>query len=379
MDTKDKNIRYQRQIILNELGLYGQHKLLSSKVLVIGAGGLGCPALQYLSAAGVGQIGIVDFDVVEISNLHRQVLYSMSDIGKPKAEAAARKIIAFNPEIQTDAFIVQLTNKNALEFIRNYDLVIDCSDNFYTRYLVNDACVILEKPLIYGAVMRFEGQVGVFNMVGKDAKSKANYRDLFPAPPDFLSAFSCKEVGVLGVVPGIIGTMQAAEAIKIISGVGTPLCNKIISYNILNNSFFEFSVLAKAKETGTFPRNESQFLSFDYNILCSQPADPGEISIDEFNKIRSTENITIINVCEKDEQPIWDGFEFIQHPLSNFTTSLQTISLKDKIVLFCRSGKRSLKALKLLKDAFPDCNAYSLKGGMNAFVESEYKTPISHD
>ncbi|HRG53040.1 MAG TPA: HesA/MoeB/ThiF family protein, partial [Bacteroidia bacterium] len=146
MDTKDKNIRYQRQIILSELGLSGQHKLLSSKVLVIGAGGLGCPALQYLSAAGVGQIGIVDFDVVEVSNLHRQVLYSMSDIGKPKAEAAARKIIAFNPEIQTDAFIVQLTNKNALELIRNYDLVIDCSDNFYTRYLVNDACVILEKP-----------------------------------------------------------------------------------------------------------------------------------------------------------------------------------------------------------------------------------------
>lgn len=378
MDTKDKNIRYQRQIILSELGLSGQHKLLSSKVLVIGAGGLGCPVLQYLSAAGVGQIGIVDFDVVEVSNLHRQVLYNMSDIGKPKAAAAASKIIAFNPEIQTDAFIVQLTNKNALKCIRNYDLVIDCSDNFYTRYLVNDACVILEKPLIYGAVMRFEGQVGVFNMAGKDAKIKVNYRDLFPIPPDSLSTFSCREVGVLGVVPGIIGTMQAAEAIKIISGIGTPLCNKIISYNTLNNSFFEFSVLPKAKEIGTYPVNESQFLSFDYNVLCSQPADPGEISIDEFNKIRSTENITIINVCEKDELPVWNGFECILHPLSNFTISRHTISIKDKIVLFCKSGKRSLKALKLLKDVFPDCIAYSLKGGMNAFIQSEYKTPIHH-
>ena len=379
MDTKDKNIRYQRQIILSELGPSGQHKLLSSKVLIIGAGGLGCPALQYLSAAGVGQIGIVDFDVVEVSNLHRQVLYNMSDIGKPKAEAAASKIIAFNPEIQTDAFIVQLTNKNALKFIRNYDLVIDCSDNFYTRYLVNDACVILGKPLIYGAVMRFEGQVGVFNMAGKDAKSKVNYRDLFPVPPDFLSAFSCREVGVLGVVPGIVGTMQAAEAIKIISGIGTPLCNKIVSYNTLNNSFFEFSVLPKAKEIGTFPRNESQFLSFDYDVLCNQPADFEEISIDEFNKMRSTEDITIINVCEKAELPTWNRFKCIHHPLSNFTISLQTISLKDKIVLFCKSGKRSLKALKILKDVFPDCIAFSLKGGMNAFIESEYKTPIHHD
>ena len=206
--------RYQRQIQLKEIGQLGQDKISNAKVLVIGAGGLGCPALQYLTAAGVGTIGIVDFDVVEMSNLQRQILYTVDDIGQSKAITAARKLNALNPEVKIEVYNVQITNKNALEIIENYNLIIDGSDNFATRYLINDACMLLDKPLIYGAVLRFEGQIGVFNWTDETTNNKTNYRDLFPKPPDLDSAISCNDVGVLGVIPGIIGTMQATEALK---------------------------------------------------------------------------------------------------------------------------------------------------------------------
>ena len=362
MESKN---RYARQILLKEFGEAAQKKLLNAKVLVIGAGGLGCPALQYLAVAGVGNIGIVDFDVVDLTNLHRQILYSMEDIGKFKALAAAKKLSSLNPEIKIQSFNFQFTNRNALKLISEYDLVIDGSDNFITRYLVNDACIILDKPLVYGAVLRFEGQIGVFNLEDIVSKNKTNYRDLFPEPPDPLSIFSCNEVGVLGVLPGIIGTMQALEAIKIITSIGKTLCNKIISYNALNNSFYDFEIVPTNNDTIPFPKTESDFLNFDYEWFCN--SNSNQISAYEFEELRMNEKLTIIDVREIDELPFVDEFLFTHIPLSKFESSISQISIENKIVVFCNSGSRSLKAVNSINEIMPDCIAYSLKGGIEAW------------
>ncbi|MBD0294073.1 MAG: HesA/MoeB/ThiF family protein, partial [Flavisolibacter sp.] len=218
MVSNEHNERYQRQVILQEFGEAGQQKLLQAKVLVIGAGGLGCPVLQYLAAAGVGVVGIADDDIVSLTNLHRQVLYSMSDIGKSKVERAAAILRQLNPDIEIIPYHLRLTNKNALDIITAYDIVVDATDNFPTRYLLNDACVLLSKPLIYGAVSKFEGQVAVFNGVGSSGEKSVNYRDLFPVPPQEDEVPNCAEAGVLGVLPGIIGSLQAGEVIKLITG-----------------------------------------------------------------------------------------------------------------------------------------------------------------
>ena len=354
--------RYARQILLDEFGEAAQEKLLSAKVLVIGAGGLGCPALQYLVAAGVGNIGIVDFDVVDLTNLHRQVIYSMEDIGEFKALAAAQKLNALNPEIQIHSFNLQLTNKNALELISGYDLVLDGSDNFATRYLVNDTCVLLDKPLVYGAVLRFEGQVGVFNMEDNLTKYKTNYRDLFTEPPNSSLTISCNEIGVIGVLPGIIGTMQALEAIKIITGIGQPLCNKIISYNALNNLFYDFEVMPSNISTKLFPTTELEILNFNYDWFCNSIGI--QISIDEFDTLRTNEKVTIIDIREKDELPYIDEFSHINIPLSEIETCISQISFENKIVVFCNSGARSFKALNTINKIRPNCISYSLKGGI---------------
>jgi adenylyltransferase/sulfurtransferase len=374
MKTSNTYQRYQRQIILPEFGTAAQEKLFEAKVLVIGAGGLGCPALQYLSAAGVGTIGIIDFDTIELSNLQRQTLYSFDDIGKSKAQTAAEKLNALNPEIQILSFNVKLNSKNALKVIGEYDVLVDGTDNFSTRYLVNDACVLLGKPLVYGAVLRFEGQVGVFNLADKNTNIKTNYRDLFPEPPDPASSPSCNEAGVLGVLPGIIGTMQATEAIKIITGIGKPLCNTIISYNALNNVFYEF-VISPSKEMNLFvPKSKEEFEKFDYDWFCGQHQQLHEITPKEFDLMRTQEKIDIIDVREVDELPKVNEFIFMQIPLSKFEESINDISTKNKIVVFCQTGKRSLVAVKMLNERFPECSALSLKGGI---LEWKKQQPIS--
>jgi adenylyltransferase/sulfurtransferase len=367
MIPSNKYQRYQRQILLDEFGTAAQEKLFQSKVLVVGAGGLGCPALQYLSAAGVGTIGIVDFDVVELTNLQRQTLYSVEDIGKSKAPTAAEKLKAFNPDILFHIYTIKLDSKNALELIRDYDLVIDGTDNFATRYLVNDACVLLNKPLVYGAVLRFEGQVGVFNLADKDTNIKTNYRGLFPVPPDPASAPSCNEAGVLGVLPGIIGTMQATEAIKIIAGIGKPLCNTIVSYNALTNLFYEFMISPAKEINSPFPKNEEEFKGFDYGWFCGSHEELHEITAAEFDTIRTQEKIDIIDVREVGELPSVSEFVFTQIPLSKFEEAMKDISTKNKTVIFCQTGKRSLAAVKMLNEKFPGCSAFSLKGGIEAW------------
>src|SRR6187200_1774725 len=266
--------RYHRQIILPEFGEEGQQKLVLAKVLVIGAGGLGCPALQYLTAAGIGTIGIVDDDTVALNNLHRQVLYSVNDIDLSKAERATHILQQLNPGIKIISYNERLENKNALILFKEFDIIIDGTDNFSTRYLINDACVLLNKPLVYGAISQFEGQVSVFNpqpLQSAESNEAVNYRDLFPEPPKEGEVLNCAEAGVLGVLPGIIGTMMANETIKLVTGIGEPLIEQLFTYNALNNQVYQLSLSSRKETRSLIPKNEKEFLKTDYEWLCKAP------------------------------------------------------------------------------------------------------------
>lgn len=366
MEQKDSNTRYQKQILLKELGEDGQQKLMRSKVVVIGAGGLGCPALLYLAAAGIGTIGIVDIDVIEMSNLHRQVLYTVGDIGKYKAVIAAQKLKAINPDINVVVYNTKIENENAFDIIAPYDLVIDGSDNYPTRYMINDACVLLDKPLVYGAVSRFEGQVGVFNLADPVSKVKSNYRDLFPNPPDNGYTHSCNEAGVLGVLPGIIGTMQATETIKIITGIGSILHNSMITYNALENSFFQFIIPYNEEAQRTIPKNKLSFLKYNYEQHCNSMHHL-EITVRDFDILRSTDGLTIVDVRERNELPVVNDFVFKKMPFSEFEKGIEAINKENKVILFCQTGSRSLQAAELLKNKFPLTETLSLKGGIEAW------------
>ena len=259
--SKEELKRYSRHLILPEFNIDGQRKVKNSKVLVIGAGGLGCPMLQYLVAAGVGTIGVVDFDMVDESNLQRQILFSVDDVGKPKASTAIQKLSRLNPHVDFHLHDIKLTAQNALEIIKDYDLIADGTDNFPTRYLVNDACVLLNKPNIHGSIFRFEGQVSVFNYQFADGTSGPNYRDIFPTPPPPGLVPSCAEGGVLGVLPGIIGSFQASEIIKIITGIGDPLVGKLFVFDALS---FETRTMKINKNPALAPITEL----IDYDDFC---------------------------------------------------------------------------------------------------------------
>ena len=260
--------RYARHISLPEIGIKGQEKLKRSSVACIGTGRLGSPLLIYLAAAGIGRIGIVDFDVVEYSNLQRQIIHTTNSIGLLKTDSAKRHILKINPSCRVDLFNQKLTSSNALEILRTYDVICDCSDNFPTRYLINDACLILNKPNIYGSIARFEGQVSVFNL----KKDSPNYRDLIPTPPPQELIPSCSEAGVMGILPGIIGTIQAAEAIKIITNIGSPLNGRILIFNALKMSFKELTLRSN-------PENKKINELIDYEIFCSKIKDENKAII----------------------------------------------------------------------------------------------------
>jgi len=364
---KDKNLyeRYHRQIILPEFGEAGQQKLMSAKVLVIGAGGLGCPALQYLTAAGVGMIGIVDDDVVSLNNLHRQVLYSVNDIGLSKAERAANVLQQLNPEIKIIAYNERLENQNTLTLLEEFDIIIDGTDNFSTRYMINDASVLLNKPLVYGAISQFEGQVSVFNsQTLKGSDEAVNYRDLFPDPPKDGEVLNCAEAGVLGVLPGIIGTMMANETIKLITGIGEPLIDQLLTYNALNNQVFVLNLSARKETRSLIPKNEAEFLKTDYIWLCSSPVSNAEIDTNVFNNLIEKGNIDVIDVRELHELPEANEFPNIKIPLAQLSNNSSLIR-SDTVIAFCQSGKRSLQAAKILSGIFGDSKkVYSLRGGI---------------
>lgn len=356
--------RYQRQVILKNFGEAGQQKLLEAKVLVIGAGGLGCAALQYLAAAGIGEIGIVDDDVVSLSNLHRQVLFSVKDIGCNKAEKAARVLHELNPEIKIIAYPERLTTQNVLTIIAGYDIIIDGTDNFPSRYLINDACVLMEKPFVYGAVSQYEGQVGVFNFRIGENEDPVNYRDIFPRQPAEDEVLNCAEAGVLGVLPGIIGIMQANETIKLVTGIGHPLINRLLTYNSLNNQAYELELSAKKETRALIPKDENEFLLMDYGWLCAGMPDPFEIDCKVFGELLFKGDLEVIDVREPNELPAIH--EFIHHriPLNQVGENGSAIR-SGTVVTICQTGKRSLDAAKQLSAIFGTSKKiYSLQGGI---------------
>ncbi|HMO61803.1 MAG TPA: HesA/MoeB/ThiF family protein [Ferruginibacter sp.] len=358
---EDMDERYHRQVILKNFGSAGQQKLLQAKVLVVGAGGLGCAALPYLVAAGVGTVGIVDDDVVSLNNLHRQTLYATADIGLPKVFRAKQKLQALNPGVQIQAYHERLTVHNALSIIEGYDIVIDGTDNFASRYMINDACVVLNKPLVYAAVSQFEGQVALFNV---PVNGGCNYRDIFPQPPAEDEVQNCAEAGVLGVLPGIIGTMQAAEVIKWLTGIGSTLAGRLLTYNALQQSLFEIHVSPNDTGRMLMPADATAFMATKYEQLCGTVPDGIEIDSRRFNRRLQESNTIVIDVREFHEVPLVQQFKNIKVPLPQLRDKLDTINA-GTILLFCQSGKRSAQAAKVLTEVFgANKKVYSLKGGI---------------
>ena len=370
--SKEELARYDRHIIIPDFGFDAQKKLKAAKVLVIGSGGLGSPALLYLAAAGVGTIGIVDFDVVDDSNLQRQVLFGVNEIGKPKAAAARRRIEALNPYIQVNIYDIQLTSKNALDIIKDYDIVADGTDNFPTRYLVNDASVLLNKPNVYASIFQFEGQVSVFNYRDENGRLGPNYRDLYPTPPPPGLVPSCAEGGVLGVLPGIIGSMQALEVIKIITGVGETLSGRFFIFDALNFETRTFNI----KRDPANPlngRNPTIKELIDYEQFCGVKAIEKpikEISANElYNWQVAGEPFQLIDVREAHEYNIVNiGGELI--PLATVAANADQIDRDKKVVVHCKMGGRSAKAIRELEEKFGFDNLYNLKGGILAYIDA---------
>ena len=345
--NNDELKRYNRHIILPEIGIEGQQKLKAAKVLVIGAGGLGCPVLLYLTAAGVGEIGIVDEDIVDESNLQRQILYSVSDIRKHKVDAAIENLSSQNPYVRFTGFKERLSSANALKIIANYDIVVDGSDNFPTRYLVNDSCVMLNKPLVFGSVFKFEGQVSVFNY-----NNGPTYRCLYPQAPVPGEVPDCSEIGVIGVLPGMIGLLQANEVIKIIAGLGEVLSGKMLQFNALNMNFETFAFELN-------PENKKITELVDYQQFCGISV--LEISPEEL-KLRTErhDKFQLIDVREESEynNQNWGGRLI---PLGQLSENLHRISTKIPVIVHCQSGMRSKKAAEILiSNGFNE--VYSVKG-----------------
>lgn len=364
--SKEELIRYSRHILLPEFGKEGQLKLKNASVLVIGAGGLGSPVLLYLTAAGVGNIGIADFDEVDLSNLQRQILFSEDDIGVSKANAALLKLKALNPHISFNIHEEKITSKNALEVIKDYDIIADGSDNFPTRYLINDSCVILDKPYVYASIYRHEGQVSVFNFVDIEGERGPNYRDLFPVPPPLNMVSSCAEGGVIGVLAGIIGSMQASEVIKIITGIGTTLSGRLF---IIDTLSFETQTI----KLGSGRSHTEIKELIDYDEFCNMnnnnsPYEVNEITVQELDEmIKKGADFELIDVRTEFEHHIANIGGKIM-PLEEIVNYIDDISRDKQVVLYCKVGIRSMEAILHLQGVYEFSNLYNLKGGINAWA-----------
>ena len=356
-----KNDRYQRQMILPGFGLAAQEKLLAAKVLIVGMGGLGCPVLQYLTGAGVGHIGIMDADRISLSNLHRQILFNESEIGFLKVDRAAEKMRLLNADVNIETYPFQLSQSNALEILSKYDLVIDATDNFPAKYLINDACIVAQKPFVFGAVSRYEGQVSVFNLATLE-KRLINYRDVFPVAPPPGEVPGCAEAGVMGALPGIIGTMQAAEAIKIITAIGNPLHGRLYHYNLLQGQGYEIDISSSENKT---VMNEKIFLENVYDVKEDE-ADVPEISVTEFKRLMKLPGVFVLDVRERHEYPSID-FADAQIPMSELQTKMHEIPEKE-ICIICHQGIRSLYAAQQITKQ-RNLTVYSLKGGLTAYFK----------
>jgi adenylyltransferase/sulfurtransferase len=362
--TPEEITRYQRHLSLPGFGPAAQEKLKSASVLAIGAGGLGCPALLYLAAAGVGRITIVDPDCVDVSNLQRQVLYTGANVGANKAEAAAGRLRSLNPLIRVEAHPVRFDRSNALQLVRSCDLVVDGSDNFATRYLVNDACVIAGRPFVYGAIQGFEGQVSVFNWRGGPT-----YRCLFPEPPEPGTVPNCAEAGVLGAVTGLIGTAQACEAVKVLAGIGQPLSGRLLVWNALTMTF---STVGLRRDPAS--RRITELPPEGYGETCEVPGAPDEIDRGDLERMmREGKKLQLLDVREDWEReaaainpskhvPLWRLEEGTAEDLSPFDPSVPT-------VVYCAAGIRSLRGIQILRERHGYRSALSLRGGMRDWLK----------
>lgn len=358
--TPNENIRYSRHFVLPGFGKEGQERLKNGRVLVVGAGGLGAPVLFYLASAGVGTIGIMDGDVVDLSNLQRQILYNTHDAGKAKASTAAGRLRNLNPDIHTVAIPEKITSANALDIIKQYDIVVDCTDNFPTRYLLNDACVLTGKPVVYGSVFRYEGQVAIFNFEGGP-----NYRDLYPAPPKPESVVNCEQAGVLGVLTGIVGSYQANEVIKILAGVNETLSGKLLLIDSLSTETRLISIPDQNAKAGI--KN-----LVDYDEFCGLRKPNGvmkEVTVQELKKLKDDNaDFQLIDVREPHEADICDiGGELI--PQGEIPSNVDKISRDKQVIIHCRSGARSGNMVKWLEANHGFTNLYNLKGGILAWAK----------
>ncbi|KAB7731375.1 molybdopterin-synthase adenylyltransferase MoeB [Rudanella paleaurantiibacter] len=352
--------RYQKHLNLPEVGVEGQLKLKNASVLVVGAGGLGCPVLLYLTAAGVGTIGVVDPDVVDISNLQRQVLYTTNEVGKPKAKAAVAHLQKLNPEVTFDTYSLAFESDNARAIAEGYDIVVDCTDNFKTRYLINDVCVTLGKPFVYGAIHRFEGQVAVLNHQGGPT-----YRCLFPEFPNEMEIPNCNDTGVLGVLPGVIGTYQATEVIKMLTGLGEPLSNHLLMVDLLAMSFQKIRVKRRA-DAETLAQAG---LSSGYKPAKSAANGPQKIAPQELaNRLAAGEDIFLLDVRERPEFDICHLEGAVLIPVGIIPNNGKRIPTDKPVVVYCHHGIRSANVANYLHTQFGLTNLYNLDGGIHAWA-----------
>ena len=369
--TREEILRYSRHLLIPEVGLDGQRKLKGASALVIGTGGLGSPVSLYLAAAGVGRIGLVDFDVVDSSNLQRQIIHGTSTIGQLKVESARAKLVDLNPDIQVDVYNEPFTSENAMRIAADYDILLDGTDNFPTRYLTNDVAVFLGKPNVYASIYRFDGQVSVF-----DAKNGPCYRCLFPEPPPPGLVPSCAEGGVLGVLPGTIGTIQATEALKVLLGIGDPLIGKLLLYNALDMSF-DFVKLKKNPKCRVCGADADIKELIDYEAFCGVPGhdhDEGsagagyDISAGELASRMQQNHLKLLDVREPHELQISALPGAVNIPLGTLAARLSELDSAQDMVVFCKTGTRSTRALELLASAgFKKVK--NLRGGINAWAK----------
>ncbi len=368
--SNEEILRYSRHLIMPEVGMDGQTRLKAARILCIGAGGLGSPLALYLAAAGVGTLGVVDFDVVDFTNLQRQIIHSTADVGRKKLDSAAEKIKAINPYVQVRPFETKLTSANALELFREFDIVVDGTDNFPTRYLVNDACVLTGKPNVYGSIFRFEGQVSVFA-----TEQGPCYRCLYPEPPPPGLVPSCAEGGVLGILPGLVGVMQATEAIKLILGKGDPLIGRLLLVDALGMKFRELK-LRKNPDCPVCGTHRSITQLIDYNEFCGirgeeKPAAESnlpEITVEELKRRREAgEDLFVLDVREPHEYQICNlGGHLI--PLGELPKRVHELDSSREIVAHCKMGGRSAKAVDFLRQA-GFTKVKNLKGGILAWAD----------
>jgi sulfur-carrier protein adenylyltransferase/sulfurtransferase len=372
--SNEEILRYSRHLIMPEVGVEGQEKLKAARVLSIGAGGLGSPVALYLAAAGVGTIGLVDFDVVDFSNLQRQIIHFTSDVGRPKLQSAKEKLAAVNPFVNVRTFEAKLTSENALDIFAGFDIIVDGTDNFPTRFLVNDACVFTGKPNVYGSIFRFEGQASVFA-----AKQGPCYRCLYPEPPPPGAVPSCAEGGVLGILPGLVGLIQATETIKLILGLGDPLIGRLLLVDALGMKFRELK-LRKNPDCVVCGNHPTVTKLIDYEEFCglrgqekpvtTPPPGVPEITVEELKqRLDSKEDVFILDVREPHEYKICNISGHLI-PLSELPKRLQELeAAKDKdLVVHCHKGGRSARAVAFLRQAGFD-KAKNLKGGITAWAE----------